>query len=95
MFDREVTVYVCAFGATDREFWALAFERFFVQTTVTYGKGTSQGLREPVILVSHLYDSSNPDYDLAALDTLINEYKCAAEQSAVLVVWREVKGQLW
>ena len=94
-YDKEITITICAYAADQREFWSLAFERFFGSATIVRGTGTWEGLREPNIQVSHLYNSGDNDIDWDAFDVLVKEYKADADQFAVLVVYRQVNGKLF
>jgi hypothetical protein len=98
-FDREVVVYVTANSTTLRGLWVSRFVAFFVNSTVTEGVGTwtnTQGdvMDEPVTLVSHLYQSHDPDYRATELAELVREYKAHARQEAVLVVVRQLEAHL-
>ena len=95
MFDKEITITICALSADEREFWTLKFERFFGSATLVRGTGTWDGLREPNIQVSHLYDSTLHEIDWTAFDELVQEYKHGAKQSAALVVWRDTDSNLF
>ena len=95
MFDREVTITICANSADVREFWVLAFERFFGAVTITRGVGSFEGKREPNAQVSHLYSEQDPySFDQREFDALVQDYKQAAQQECVLVVYRQVDGKL-
>ena len=95
MFDTEVTITICAVDAGEREKWALTFERFLGCATLVRGTGTWEGLREPNIQVSHLFAKNDNGIDWDAFDILVKDYKYMANQDAVLVVYRQVNGQLF
>jgi hypothetical protein len=98
-FDREITVTVCANSASELAFWVQAFEDFFGACTLVKGEGVWVSevigkVSECNVQVSHLYEKQAIDFSHEALETLIAEYKCGAEQECVLVVIREVMGRL-
>ena len=93
-FDREITVYVTANTEAIQAFWVNAFADLFQGVTRIQGYGVWQGIHEHVVLVSHLYDSKSPDWSHYELNNLLHNYKREANQEAVLVVEREVKGKL-
>ena len=94
MYDKDVTVYVCAQSIFAREHWVKKFVRFFDAATVTQGIGHYEGEKEHVTLVSHLYREERPDFDLTDFHVLLNKYGCEAKQECVLVVIREVRACL-
>lgn len=89
--NKEISVYVTGNALS---FWTREFEAFFGGSTTVSARGSWQGEEETVHVVSHLYNSYEPDYKHYALDQLVRKYKRMAKQDAVLVVEREVKATL-
>lgn len=99
MLDREISVTVCGDDTGIRDYWVARFQRFFGGTTQTQVKGSwtdDVGIvwHEDNVVVSHIYDTYDPDFKGYQLDQLIREYKREANQQVVLVVEREVQARL-
>ena len=90
ILDREITVYVCGNSIFSREYWVHRFQQFFDAATTIQAIGNWEGTQEPVVLVSHLFNTKTPDYKYYELDQLVREYKRSANQETVLIVERKV-----
>ena len=97
--NRVISVYVTANDDLARRLWVERFENFFVNTTITEGKGSWKDKRniiwrEPVTIVTHIFDADLPDFDLLTFGKLLAAYKQEAEQETVLTLEYDVQGVL-